>query len=144
MFKPTRGIASPFVEVEVCGVEPQRFKTKTVPDNGFRPFWNEDCRFDVPMPELASLRFIVQDEDMFGDANTIGQNCFPLGTRSDPSIRTGEPAGEFVTSPNPLPFSHFFGLSHKLGFFNLPFTLTSSSLFTWRRLPIHSAQECLQ
>src|SRR5690606_13077830 len=89
LFKAAKGIASPFVEVDVWGVEQDRFKTKTIADNGFRPLWGEDFRFTVQMPELASLRFVVQDEDMFGDPNTIGQNCYPLGTRKAPSIRTG-------------------------------------------------------
>lgn len=90
MFKTARGIASPFVEIDVSGVDQDKFKTKTIADNGFRPTWGEEFRFTVNMPELAHLRFVVQDEDMFGDPNTIGQNCYPLGTKTDPSIRTGK------------------------------------------------------
>ena len=99
LVKPARGIASPFVEVDLVGIDLDKYKTKTFPDNGFCPAWvelvdgktswNEEVSFNVDMRDLASLRFIVQDEDMFGDANTIGQNVFPLGTQREPSIRTG-------------------------------------------------------
>lgn len=71
------------------GVEQDRVKTKTVSDNGFRPTWNEEFKLEIAMPELASLRLVVQDEDMFGDPNTIGQNVYPFGTKDEPSIRTG-------------------------------------------------------
>ena len=91
LVKPSRGIASPFVEVEIVGLEGDsaKFKTPTIADNGLCPVWNEDCKFTVSLPELACIRFIVQDEDMFGDPNTIGQACFPIGSRDDPSLRPG-------------------------------------------------------
>jgi len=60
-----------------------------VQDNGFAAAWNEDAEFSVPMPELACLRFIVYDEDMFQDANAIGQNVYPLGSSDSPSMRCG-------------------------------------------------------
>ena len=53
-------------------------------DNGFNPVFEEICDFDVLNPELAFLRFVVQDEDMFGDPNFLGQATFPLQC-----IRTG-------------------------------------------------------
>eukprot|EP00051_Salpingoeca_urceolata_P001921 m.45184 g.45184 ORF g.45184 m.45184 type:complete len:1344 (+) comp11763_c0_seq1:246-4277(+) len=86
-----KGIASPFVEVEICGVDndQERYKTRTVSDNGFCPFWNETVTFQIGMPQLASIRFIVCDEDMFGDPNTIGQAAFPVGSSADPNIRSG-------------------------------------------------------
>eukprot|EP00043_Microstomoeca_roanoka_P005501 m.56102 g.56102 ORF g.56102 m.56102 type:complete len:1354 (+) comp12995_c0_seq1:65-4126(+) len=99
LLKPARGVASPFVEIDLVGIEHDKYKTKTYHDNGFCPAWvevvdrkvcwNEEVTFHVDLPELACLRFVVQDEDMFGDANTIGQNVFPLGTEAEPSIRTG-------------------------------------------------------
>jgi hypothetical protein len=92
LMKPTRGIASPFVEIEVTGVDSDsnRFKVKTCSDNGLCPTWNDEAaEFQLSMPELASIKFIVQDEDMFGDANTIGQNVYPLGNAEDWSLRSG-------------------------------------------------------
>jgi len=49
-------------------------------DNGFNPIWNESFDFEVPIPELAMIRFVVQDEDMFGDPNFIGQASYPVSS----------------------------------------------------------------
>lgn len=46
--------------------------------------WNELCEFDVYYPDLAMIRFSVQDEDMFGDPNFMGQTTYPMK-----GIRTG-------------------------------------------------------
>ncbi|XP_034839388.1 1-phosphatidylinositol 4,5-bisphosphate phosphodiesterase gamma-1 isoform X1 [Maniola hyperantus] len=79
--KSGRGTASPFVEVEVIGAEYDtgvKLTTKTVTDNGINPIWNDICEFEVANPEMALIRFVVQDEDMFGDPNFIGQATYPL------------------------------------------------------------------
>lgn len=76
--KSGRGIVSPFVEVEVIGDTTESRKTKTIGDNGLNPFWNETFEFEVHFPELAMIRFIVQDEDVFGDPNFIGQASYPI------------------------------------------------------------------
>ena len=47
-------------------------------DNGFNPVWNETCEFDIVNPDLAMIRFVIQDEDMFGDPNFLGQAAFPV------------------------------------------------------------------
>lgn len=99
-----KGMASPFVEVEVIGAEFDsgiKLKTKTlcefhelycilyyiyninyfsVADNGFNPRWNDICEFDVANPCFALLRFAVHDEDMFGEPNLIGQATYPVCT----------------------------------------------------------------
>lgn len=36
------------------------------------------CEFQVKNPDFALLRFEVQDEDMFGERNFIGQAVFPV------------------------------------------------------------------
>ncbi|XP_071504089.1 1-phosphatidylinositol 4,5-bisphosphate phosphodiesterase gamma-1-like [Diadema antillarum] len=85
--KTGRGIASPFVEVEVVGAEydsGNKYKTSTKADNGFNPVFNEVCEFDVTNPDLAFLRFVIQDEDVFGEPNFLGQATYPLK-----AIRTG-------------------------------------------------------
>ena len=46
--------------------------------------WTEGCEFELLNPDLALLRFCVQDEDVFGDPNFIGQAVFPF-----PAIKTG-------------------------------------------------------
>ncbi|XP_064641817.1 1-phosphatidylinositol 4,5-bisphosphate phosphodiesterase gamma-1-like isoform X2 [Lineus longissimus] len=79
--KTGRGIVSPFVEVEVVGADydnQNKYKTGTKTDNGFNPIWNESCEFDVHNPDLAFLRFVVYDEDMFSDPNFIGQATYPI------------------------------------------------------------------
>ncbi|KAJ8684283.1 hypothetical protein QAD02_020075, partial [Eretmocerus hayati] len=76
-----KGIASPFVQIEVLGADFDsgiKFTTKTVTDNGFNPVWSESCEFSITNPYLALLRFTVQDEDMFGDSNFMGQATYPV------------------------------------------------------------------
>ena len=56
----------------------------TPEENGFNPVWNEGCEFELLNPDLALLRFCVQDEDVFGDPNFIGQATYPI-----PCLKTG-------------------------------------------------------
>ena len=41
---------------------------------------DEVIEFPVYNPYFALLRFLVQDEDVFGDPNFIGQATYPLST----------------------------------------------------------------
>ncbi|XP_025416925.1 1-phosphatidylinositol 4,5-bisphosphate phosphodiesterase gamma-1 isoform X2 [Sipha flava] len=75
------GISNPFVCVEVYGTANDmgtKLSTRAIPDNGFNPFWNETTDFRIQNPALTFIRFVVNDEDMFGDANFIGQNTYPI------------------------------------------------------------------
>lgn len=47
-------------------------------DNGFNPVWNEQTQFIVSNPDIALIRFLVQDEDVFGDPNFLGQAVYPI------------------------------------------------------------------
>eukprot|EP00042_Codosiga_hollandica_P058066 m.871235 g.871235 ORF g.871235 m.871235 type:complete len:895 (-) comp59761_c1_seq4:1897-4581(-) len=101
LLKPVRGIVSPFVEVEICGTENDstRYKTKTVSDNGFYPAWmdvvggksqsTEVVVFKLGLPDVACLRFVVYDEDVFGDANPIAQAVLPIGNQRETCLRSG-------------------------------------------------------
>ncbi|XP_067090255.1 1-phosphatidylinositol 4,5-bisphosphate phosphodiesterase gamma-2 [Osmerus mordax] len=85
--KPGRSIASPFVEIELCGhTEDSKFKTVVYRDNGLNPVWKapaEPVIFTVYEPELTFLRFVVNEEDMFSDPNFLAQATFPVkGIRS--------------------------------------------------------------
>ncbi|XP_047208932.1 1-phosphatidylinositol 4,5-bisphosphate phosphodiesterase gamma-2 isoform X2 [Girardinichthys multiradiatus] len=84
--KPGRSIASPFVEVELCGHSEEKFKTIVYRDNGLNPVWKapaEPVEFTVYEPELTFLRFVVNEEDMFSDPNFLAQATFPVkGIRS--------------------------------------------------------------
>ncbi|KAG8437471.1 hypothetical protein GDO86_008246 [Hymenochirus boettgeri] len=92
--KPGRGIACPFVEVEVCGGEYDnyKFRTSVVNDNGLNPIWSsvpQQPEFQIHEPELAFLRFAVYEEDMFSDPNFLAQctipvKCLRTGYRSVP------------------------------------------------------------
>lgn len=77
--KNGRGIVCPFVEVEICGAEYDNAKTKTefVVDNGLNPVWPQKTfQFLISNPELAFLRFVVYEEDMFSDQNFLAQASF--------------------------------------------------------------------
>uniref|UniRef100_A0A3Q3S6P2 1-phosphatidylinositol 4,5-bisphosphate phosphodiesterase gamma n=1 Tax=Mastacembelus armatus TaxID=205130 RepID=A0A3Q3S6P2_9TELE len=84
--KPGRSIASPFVEIELCGHTEEKFKTVVYRDNGLNPVWKapvEPVVFTVYEPELTFLRFVVNEEDMFSDPNFLAQATFPVkGIRS--------------------------------------------------------------
>ncbi|XP_055596548.1 1-phosphatidylinositol 4,5-bisphosphate phosphodiesterase gamma-1 isoform X2 [Uranotaenia lowii] len=85
--KGGRNIASPLVEIELLGAQFDagiKHRTRAVADNGFNPIWNEICEFRVINPYFAMLRFEVQDEDMFGEPNFIGQAVYPINC-----LRTG-------------------------------------------------------
>uniref|UniRef100_A0A671L5N5 Phosphoinositide phospholipase C n=1 Tax=Sinocyclocheilus anshuiensis TaxID=1608454 RepID=A0A671L5N5_9TELE len=84
--KPGRSIASPFVEIELCGqTEDNKFKTIVCHDNGLNPIWlgpnyqpSEAFTFSVYEPDLTFLRFVVFEEDMFSDPNFLAQATFPV------------------------------------------------------------------
>ncbi|XP_004573947.1 1-phosphatidylinositol 4,5-bisphosphate phosphodiesterase gamma-2 [Maylandia zebra] len=83
--KPGRSIASPFVEIELCGHTEEKYKTIVYRDNGLNPVWkgSERIILSVYEPELTFLRFIVNEEDMFSDPNFLAQATFPVkGLRS--------------------------------------------------------------
>ena len=74
-----QGLVSPLVEVEVlgCDYDTVKHKTKTIPDNGLNPVWDETFKLRILNPEMALIRFSIYDEDMFGDPNFIGHATFP-------------------------------------------------------------------
>ncbi|XP_071536476.1 1-phosphatidylinositol 4,5-bisphosphate phosphodiesterase gamma-1 isoform X2 [Panulirus ornatus] len=79
--KSGRGCISPLVEVEIVGCEydsGQKYTTKALADNGLNPVWCEKLIFQVKNPECSLIRFVVYDEDMFGEPNQIGQATFPV------------------------------------------------------------------
>lgn len=54
-------------------------------DNGLNPtFEDETFVFNVDCPDLAFLRFVVYDVDMFGDSSFVAQATYPFTT-----LRTG-------------------------------------------------------
>lgn len=87
MAKSVKNAISPFVEVELLGADYDYFKSKTstITDNGLNPtFEDETFVFNVDYPDLAFLRFVVYDVDMFGDSSFVAQATYPFRT-----LRTG-------------------------------------------------------
>ena len=74
-----QGMVSPLVELEVlgCDYDTVKHKTKTIPDNGLNPVWDETFKLRILNPEMALIRLSIYDEDMFGDPNFIGHATFP-------------------------------------------------------------------
>lgn len=58
-------------------------KTRTIPDEGDCPIFEESLEFYVHHPEMALIRFIVLDDEFIGD-DFIGQYTIPF-----PCIRPG-------------------------------------------------------
>eukprot|EP01092_Planopodium_desertum_P014988 TRINITY_DN77395_c0_g1_i1.p1 TRINITY_DN77395_c0_g1~~TRINITY_DN77395_c0_g1_i1.p1 ORF type:complete len:186 (-),score=21.27 TRINITY_DN77395_c0_g1_i1:35-523(-) len=61
-------VIDPYVRANIhgCAADQKEFKTKTIPDNGFNPDWNETFTFTFTQSHLAILTFLVEDEDAVG------------------------------------------------------------------------------
>ncbi|CAG7733555.1 unnamed protein product [Allacma fusca] len=77
-----RPASDPVVEIEVLGADFDMNLKRTCPhaamDNGFCPYWKEKFTFTIRNPDLALLRFVVQDKDAFNDSCFIGQATYPI------------------------------------------------------------------
>ncbi|KAK9527709.1 hypothetical protein VZT92_014248 [Zoarces viviparus] len=75
-----KSIVDPLVRVEIYGVPADNASKEThyIDNNGFNPMWNEKFTFDIHVPELAMLRFVVEDYDTASHNDLIGQYCLPL------------------------------------------------------------------
>nr|XP_023842991.1 1-phosphatidylinositol 4,5-bisphosphate phosphodiesterase delta-1 [Salvelinus alpinus] len=75
-----KSIVDPLVKVEIYGVPADtcRKETRSIENNGFNPMWNETFQFDIKVPELALVRFLVEDYDSTSQNDLIGQYCLPL------------------------------------------------------------------
>ncbi|XP_023658393.1 inactive phospholipase C-like protein 2 isoform X1 [Paramormyrops kingsleyae] len=83
-------IVDPYVYVEVHGIPADcaEKRTKTVHQNGDNPIFDESFEFQIKLPELAMVRFVVLDDDYIGD-EFIGQyaiafECLQSGFRHVP------------------------------------------------------------
>ncbi|KAM6900644.1 1-phosphatidylinositol 4,5-bisphosphate phosphodiesterase delta-1a [Xenentodon cancila] len=75
-----KSIVDPLVRVEIHGVPADIASKETnhILNNGFNPMWNERFQFTINVPELAMLRFVVEDYDAASQNDLIGQYCLPL------------------------------------------------------------------
>ncbi|XP_053738771.1 1-phosphatidylinositol 4,5-bisphosphate phosphodiesterase delta-1-like isoform X1 [Synchiropus splendidus] len=75
-------ILDPLVKVEIHGVpaDVAECETHCVDNNGFNPEWNERFRFDVYVPELALVRFLVEDHDSTSSNEFVAQYTLPFNS----------------------------------------------------------------
>nr|XP_061795069.1 1-phosphatidylinositol 4,5-bisphosphate phosphodiesterase delta-1-like [Nerophis lumbriciformis] len=75
-------IVDPLVKVEVYGVpaDTSAKETCVVENNGFNPAWNENFQFDVYVPELALVRFLIEDHDSTSGNEFVAQYTIPLNS----------------------------------------------------------------
>uniref|UniRef100_A0A8C6PBS1 Phosphoinositide phospholipase C n=1 Tax=Nothobranchius furzeri TaxID=105023 RepID=A0A8C6PBS1_NOTFU len=73
-------IVDPLVRVEIFGVPIDQVKAETshINNNGFNPVWNQTLNFIIHVPELALVRFVVEDFDMTTKNDFIGQFTLPF------------------------------------------------------------------
>ncbi|EMP29417.1 1-phosphatidylinositol-4,5-bisphosphate phosphodiesterase delta-1 [Chelonia mydas] len=78
--KSKNSIVDARVTVEIHGVQRDNDKkqTKVIENNGFNPNWDEEFEFDVDVPELALVRFVVEDFDVSTKNDFIGQYTIPF------------------------------------------------------------------
>ncbi|CAD5219079.1 unnamed protein product [Bursaphelenchus xylophilus] len=87
-----------FVVVEIFGIPADcaEERTKTIRNDSFNPNFDESFQFEVCIPEIALVRFLVLDDDYIGD-DFIGQytipfECLQSGYRHIPLLNNeGEP-----------------------------------------------------
>ncbi|XP_037136759.1 1-phosphatidylinositol 4,5-bisphosphate phosphodiesterase delta-4 [Syngnathus acus] len=73
-------IVDPLVRVEVYGVAQDQAKEETshINNNGFNPVWNQTLNFVIHTPDLALIRFVVEDYDKTSKNDFIGQYTLPF------------------------------------------------------------------
>ncbi|KAL7842838.1 hypothetical protein SRHO_G00245270 [Serrasalmus rhombeus] len=73
-------VVDPLVRVEIHGVpaDETEKETRHIQNNGFNPMWNENFQFDLYVPELALVRFVVEDYDAVSNNDFIGQCTVPF------------------------------------------------------------------
>ncbi|XP_075894792.1 1-phosphatidylinositol 4,5-bisphosphate phosphodiesterase delta-3-A [Nelusetta ayraudi] len=79
-------IVDPQVSVEIHGVaiDNARKKTQRIDNNGFNPRWDCTLSFQMQVPDLALVRFVVEDHDHKAKNDFVGQFTLPFT-----SLRTG-------------------------------------------------------
>ncbi|XP_053301976.1 inactive phospholipase C-like protein 2 [Pleuronectes platessa] len=72
-------VVDPYVYVEIHGIPADctERRTRTVIQDGDNPIFDESFEFEINLPELAMVRFVVLDDDFIGD-EFIGQYTIPL------------------------------------------------------------------
>uniref|UniRef100_A0A8C1IZW7 Phosphoinositide phospholipase C n=1 Tax=Cyprinus carpio TaxID=7962 RepID=A0A8C1IZW7_CYPCA len=73
-------IIDPLVRVEIHGVPLDQAKQETryIDNNGFNPVWYDTLQFTIHVPELALVRFVVEDYDKTSKNDFVGQFTLPF------------------------------------------------------------------
>ncbi|XP_051980370.1 1-phosphatidylinositol 4,5-bisphosphate phosphodiesterase delta-4 [Xyrauchen texanus] len=73
-------IVDPLVRVEIHGVPLDQAKQETryIDNNGFNPVWYDTLEFTIQVPELALVRFVVEDYDKTSKNDFVGQFTLPF------------------------------------------------------------------
>ncbi|KAL6044563.1 hypothetical protein STEG23_035191 [Scotinomys teguina] len=79
--KPS-SIVDPLVRVEIHGVPADcaHKETDYVLNNGFNPCWEQTLKFQLRVPELVLVRFVVEDYDSTSPNDFVGQFTLPLNS----------------------------------------------------------------
>ncbi|XP_030667985.1 1-phosphatidylinositol 4,5-bisphosphate phosphodiesterase delta-1 isoform X3 [Nomascus leucogenys] len=80
--KNKNSIVDPKVTVEIHGVSRDMASRQTavITNNGFNPWWDTEFAFEVVVPDLALVRFLVEDYDASSKNDFIGQSTIPLNS----------------------------------------------------------------
>ncbi|XP_073533872.1 1-phosphatidylinositol 4,5-bisphosphate phosphodiesterase delta-1 isoform X1 [Phyllobates terribilis] len=80
--KKKSSIVDPFVTIEIFGVARDKEKktSKFIDNNGFNPMWNEHFIFEIDVPALTVVRFLVEDYDASSRNDFVGQYTVPLSS----------------------------------------------------------------
>ncbi|NXD19141.1 PLCZ1 phosphodiesterase, partial [Spelaeornis formosus] len=72
--------ADPMVQIEIYGVpeDQARKKSSVIKSNALSPRWNETFSFSIQVPELAMIRFSVEDELSLSTNEFLGQYTLPV------------------------------------------------------------------
>uniref|UniRef100_A0A673H4Y8 Phosphoinositide phospholipase C n=1 Tax=Sinocyclocheilus rhinocerous TaxID=307959 RepID=A0A673H4Y8_9TELE len=78
--KRESSIVDPIVKVQIYGVPTDMtvVETQYIENNGFNPMWNENFQFNVRVPDLALVRFLIEDYDSSSNNEFIGQYTLPF------------------------------------------------------------------
>uniref|UniRef100_A0A8C3S324 Phosphoinositide phospholipase C n=1 Tax=Chelydra serpentina TaxID=8475 RepID=A0A8C3S324_CHESE len=100
-------IVDPFVRVEIHGVRADSVSKQTEYklNNGFNPRWEETLSFQLWVPELALVRFVVEDYDTTSCNDFVGQFTLPFTSLREGGCLAGagQPHGAESTAVPILP-----------------------------------------